>query len=98
MNTNSNTLVNRVEIVFYSTLISCMSGVHRIRARIENLANFPLQPSADEDATNLQLEDKLSERSLINSWTYVSQALIQLLIWMILGFAAGFLIGMIRPR
>lgn len=96
MNMNSNAFLDRVEIIFYSTLISCMSGVNRIRAHLLHRVPFPYHPAVDEDATSQKNNDPQPEKLLINRWIYISQALVPLCIWMILGFAAGFLIGMLR--
>jgi hypothetical protein len=97
MNTNSKAFFNRIEIIFYSTLISCMSGINHIRARAEQAVNLPPQPTIDEDKDYSPLNSKSPARLLIDSWTYLRQALIPLLVWVIFGFAAGFMLGMIRP-
>jgi hypothetical protein len=98
MNMNSNAILDRVEIIFYSTLTSCLSAVNRVRSHIAYPANIPnTLPTDGEKETPLVNEDT-PEKTLISSWTYISQALLPLIIWMILGFATGFLLGMVKPR
>jgi hypothetical protein len=98
MNINSNAFLDRVEITFYSVLTSFLSHVNRIEPHISHLVNIPGHLAANEaESTSLFTVD-IPEKTLVSIWTYISQALIPLIIWMILGFAAGFLIGMIKPR
>jgi hypothetical protein len=61
------------------------------------LSSIPIQHSPTEEADPTQQNDQLQERSLLMSWESIQQALLSLLLWVILGFAAGFLIGMIKP-
>jgi hypothetical protein len=94
---NSNAILDRIEIIFYSTLTSCMSLVNRIRVQKEHLVNIPHHLATDEvDNTSLFFDD-IPEKERISFWTYISQALVPLIVWMILGFAVGFLFGMIKP-
>jgi len=95
---NSNTFLNRAEILFYSTLISAMSGINHIRTQIEHLTTAPIQHSPDGDIDPTLVNDQYKERSLLMHWKTIQQYLLQLLLWVILGFAAGYLIGMIKPR
>jgi hypothetical protein len=95
---NSNAFFNRVEILLYSSLISAMSGINHLRTRIQHSSALPFQPSADNDAGPTQLNVGLKVRSLTMSWNSIKDALLPLLLWVVLGFAAGFLIGMINPR
>ncbi|OGO13291.1 MAG: hypothetical protein A2Y53_02630 [Chloroflexi bacterium RBG_16_47_49] len=98
MNLNSNAIFNRVEIIFYATLTACMSGVNRIRVYIDHLVKVPDQILLDEQVNSVPITDVEPEKNQITPWTYISQALLPLVIWIVLGFAAGFLIGMLRPR
>lgn len=97
MNINSNAFFNRVEIIFYSTLISCMSGVNHVRTHLDHLANLPNQPPPDEAIITSQAE-YTTPRSLQKSLMSVSQALVAIVIWMILGFSTGYLLGMFNSR
>jgi hypothetical protein len=95
---NSNAFFNRIEILLYSTLISAMSGINHLRAHIQHSSAIPTHPSPDVEAEATQLNGELKVRSLSMSWNSFKEALLPLLLWVVLGFAAGFLIGMINPR
>ena len=95
---NSNTFLNRAEILLYSTLISAMSGINHLRTQIEHLTTIPVKHSPDGDIDPTLVNDQFKERSLLMHWKTIQQFLLQLLLWVILGFAAGYLIGMIKPR
>jgi hypothetical protein len=95
---NSNTFSNRVEIFLYSTLISAMSGINRIRTQIQHFSSIPVHHSSDGETDPTQVNEHYQEKILFMSWNSVQQALVPLLLWVILGFAAGYLIGMIKPR
>jgi hypothetical protein len=94
---NSNAFFNRIEILLYSTLISAMSGINQLRARIQHSSTIPIQPSAENEAQISQLTDQIKISSRITIWDSIKDALLSLLLWIVLGFAAGFLIGMINP-
>ncbi|HEX9091974.1 MAG TPA: hypothetical protein VF831_10815 [Anaerolineales bacterium] len=95
MDQNSNAYLNRIEIIFYSLLISCMNIVRRVQL-ISDPIESPSQQSLVEE--NFSFTNKvLPNQSLDNWWTRLQQAFITLIIWMVLGFAAGYLIGMIIP-
>jgi hypothetical protein len=94
---NSNAFFNRVEILLYSIVISVMTGINHLRAQFQHLSSIPIQHSPTEEADPTQQNDQLQERSLLMRWESIQQALLSLLLWVILGFAAGFLIGMIKP-
>lgn len=96
MSMNSNAILDRVEIIFYSSITAFMSGINRVRIHLEHLVNVPFQPSSNESTNPTQINEEAPENSIISIWTYFSQALVPLIIWIILGFAAGFLIGMIK--
>jgi hypothetical protein len=95
---NSNAFFNRMEILLYSTLISVMSGINHLRAHFQHSSTIPIQPSSDEEAEPYQLNGELKVRSLTMNWSSIQEALLSILLWVVLGFAAGFLIGMINPR
>ena len=98
MNMHSNAITDRIEIFFYSILISIMSGVNRIRARFPHQINNTNQPSINEAASTSNYVEELTESTMVNGWTYINQTVIPLVIWIIMGFATGFLIGMFVPR
>lgn len=95
---NSNAFINRMEILLYSSLISVMSGINHIRAQIQQSTTMPIQPSSDTEAEPSQLNGDLEVRSLTKNWNSILEALLSIILWVVLGFAAGFLIGMINPR
>jgi hypothetical protein len=98
MDTTSNGLKNRIEIIYYAFLASCLSGVDRIR----ELNNSQLKESQDsitgEEQTPYLNHPEFLENTKLSYWTNLIQSLIPLLMWIILGFAAGFLIGLINPK
>ena len=94
---NSNTFLNRVEILLYSSLISAMSGLSNLRAHLQHSADLPAQPKTNYDEVPTRPSDQGKGRSLTLSLISIREALISLFLWIILGFAAGFLIGMIHP-
>jgi hypothetical protein len=94
---NSNTFLNRAEIILYSTLISVMSGINHLRAQIQQYSTSLEQHSPGEELGSMLVNEQYQERSLLVYWKSIQQALLQLFLWIILGFAAGYLIGMIKP-
>ena len=94
---NSNTVLNRIEILLYSSLISAMSGLANLRAHLQHSTDLPAQPKTNDDAEPTKPSDQGKARSLTLSLISIREALIPLFLWIILGFAAGFLIGMIHP-
>lgn len=98
MSINSNAFINRIEIFFYSILITLMSGINRIRSLLYRPEQLQSQPVAGEEiSANLPVETT-KQKSVDFSWSMFSQTLVAILIWSVLGFAAGFLFGMINPR
>ncbi len=95
---NSNTFFNRVEILLYSGLISAMSGINHLRAKIQHFSTLPVQYSPEEAIDPTPVNEQIHPRSLTLNWKSIQQAVVSLIFWVILGFAAGYLIGMIKPR
>ena len=95
---NSNTFSNRVEILLYSTLIAAMSGISHIRAQIQHAVSIRVGHLSDGVQNPAQVNDHGEVKSHFIFWNSVQEALVPLLLWVVLGFAAGYLIGMIRPR
>jgi hypothetical protein len=98
MSTIPNALVNRLEVVFYSTLTSIISGVHRIRAHFGHFLTVPPQSTTSKAAVASPLYDQFSAKPSINQSSNFGQLLLSILIWTILGFCAGFLIGMLNTK
>lgn len=94
----ANAFFNRIEILLYSTLISAMSGINKLRTRLQPSAALPAQPLTDIEAQPPQANVQPKVSVLTLGWNAMREALLPLLLWVILGFAAGFLIGMINPR
>ncbi len=90
-------LINRLGISLYSTLTSVMSGFNHLRMKVNeppgSLDWLPVEDKASMGKISYQGKLKslwLSRKTII---TFV----LVLVVWMVLGFAAGFLIGMIKP-
>ena len=98
MSTIPNAFFNRLEIVFYSGLTSIISGVHRIRAQFGHFENDPTQSTLSNAAVSPPLYNQFPAKPSIKGSNYFSQVLLSVLIWTILGFSAGFLIGMLNTR
>jgi hypothetical protein len=98
MSTIPNAFFNRLEIVFYSGLTSIISGVHRIRAQFGHIEYDPAQSTLRNAAGSPPLYDQFPVKPSRKASYYISQLLLSVLIWTILGFSAGFLIGMLNTR
>jgi len=95
MDQNSNAYLNRIEIIFYSLLISCMNIVRRVQLLSDPIGGHTEQSLVEE---HISFTNKVvSNQSVSNWWTKLWQAIVTLIIWMVLGFAAGYLIGMVIP-
>ena len=46
----------------------------------------------------LSISNPSLEKSFLSGWRSTGQIFIQLLIWILLGFATGFFVGLIQPR
>jgi hypothetical protein len=95
---NANGFFNRLEILLYSSLTSAMSGINDLRARLPHSTAIPAQPLSDVEAEPPQVNLAAIESTFALSWNSIKEALLPLVLWLILGFATGFLIGMISPR
>jgi hypothetical protein len=98
MHTYSNALLDRIEVVFYSILTSCLSGVNCIQGHPTLTNKIRQYPIEYEEADTYLVTRDIPEKTPVVIWTSIGQAIVTIIIWMILGFAAGFLIGMIKPR
>jgi hypothetical protein len=95
---NANAFLTRCEIAIYSTLTSAMSGINHLRAKFQDVASIPAKPSAKTDFGQILLDDQVEKGPFDLSWETVKAVLPLLFLWIVLGFAAGFLIGMLKPR
>lgn len=90
-------IVNQVEILLFSALTSVMSGMNTIKVKIQPQLPGSVPYTMDWEADLAQLNDPPRESRLALAWKSFQQVLLTLLLWTILGFAAGFLMGMIKP-
>jgi hypothetical protein len=81
----------------YSSLISVMSGINRLRTKIQHISSLDSQHTLDGALVNSHPHGLSAGRSLTEVWKTIEQVFLSLLLWAILGFAAGFLIGMLQP-
>ncbi len=93
---NSSTFFNKVGITLFSTLTSIMSGINHLMAH-DQQAPQAFEPSGRlASVVSAPLDVRLPERPFASRWESIKQAFLSFLFWVILGLAAGFLIGMIR--
>lgn len=97
LNMNSISIFSKLEILLYSALTSLMSGIGHLKSRAQHLAIPPFLPRHSADQAPDSLNNHIAARTVSIRWDVIQQALLALLLWTVLGFAAGFLIGMIRP-
>jgi hypothetical protein len=95
---NANAFVTRFEIFMYSTLTSAMSGINQLRAKFQQISPISSTPQAKADLGQILLNDELKKGPFALSWETFKAVLPPLFLWIVLGFAAGFLIGMLKPR
>lgn len=93
---NSNSLQNRLEIMVYSSLIYLMSGMNRFKGKVQHLTSLTADQTMGSVVADRQAMDLPAGRPLAQSWKALEQVLAAMLLWAILGFAAGFLIGMLQ--
>ena len=93
-----NTLFNQVEIRIYSTLTYILSGINYIKASFQQLLMNINEFSISDGDAKAGLDASPAKGSLLIKWESIKTVFLLLFLWMVLGFATGFLIGMIRPR
>jgi ABC-type nitrate/sulfonate/bicarbonate transport system permease component len=93
---NSSRMLNRVEIMLYSSLISVMSGMNRIKGNVQHLTSLTTGQSVEGAMANGQVGNISTGKTLVQAWKTLEQVLVAMFLWAILGFAAGFLIGMLQ--
>ena len=87
---------NKLEIMLYSTLISVMSGINHLKPQAQlnlSASGHSIYAGADGLAS---VYVQTPERSASLRWESIQQVFLSLLLWVVLGFAAGFLLGMIN--
>lgn len=95
---NANAFLTRFKILLYSALTSVMSGIDQLRAKFQDVTTIPAPHSMTGESEQVVQNDQLTRGSLSLTWESIKVALLSLFLWIILGFAAGFLIGMLKPR
>jgi hypothetical protein len=95
MNLNSNTLLNQIEVLYNSFSNSWISGVLHFRGNNNYQAEGPNDALDNVDLNAISINYGSSENTQLTSWEYISRVVSSIIVWIILGFATGFLIGMI---
>ncbi len=93
---SSSTIFNKAEIMLYSTLTSVLSGINHLIYHEQPISPPQEKSSFQGIVDEGHLDLGATKRSFSISWESFQQAFLSLLLWVILGLAAGFLIGMIR--
>lgn len=95
---NANAFFTRFEIFLYSALTALMSGINHLRSKFQDGSSSQFPSSAKTDFGQILLDDQLKKGTFALAWETVKTVLPPLFLWIVLGFAAGFLIGMLKPR
>ncbi len=93
---NSTSLMDKVELSLYSTLISVLSGIRQVKESGRQDKGSALLPAPDFPVDPSPLISPVQEMKFSISWESIQQTLLAILLWVVLGFAAGFLVGMLR--
>ncbi len=91
-------VINKAEIQLYSTLISVMSGINQLKAGEAQIAKTIIPEMPVVSMTAVLDEPAAAGETTATKWDALEQTLLSILLWTLLGFAAGFLIGMIGAR
>ena len=89
-------VINKAEILLYSSLISIMSGINRLKGPEHDLSKVTPQEVPAEPPVQADVLISGSVQSSSINWESIQQAILSLLLWTVLGLAAGFLLGMLR--
>jgi hypothetical protein len=95
MNSNSSTLLNHFEVFYNTILTSRFRRVIRFLGNENQQADDQHEPFVYEQYGTTSIELAASENTPISSGNVIYQAISTVLVWIILGFATGFLLGMI---
>jgi hypothetical protein len=98
MNMNPNALLDQIEIKIYSIITSCLNGINIFQGHENHQVKYPQHTSETDEESFYPVISDIRKKILKTNWTYLNQYLTSIFIWVILGFATGFLIGMIKPR
>ena len=82
--------------MMYSSLITMMSGMNRFKGKIQHLTSLNDGQPMESGFPKEQVGNFAAGRSLAQAWKTLEQVLVAMFLWAILGFAAGFLIGMLQ--
>ena len=94
---NSTTFMTKAEILLYSSLTSAIRGIDHLKTQLQHIPIHSTPTFSEVDRVSKEIGAMDSAAANSQSWETVQQILISLLLWTILGFAAGFLMGMIKP-
>jgi hypothetical protein len=95
MNSNSHTLFNQFGFLYHKFLTSWLSrAIHGRGNRLDH-SSAPYEPLVYEESSTIAQESNYSEKIHISNWDYINQVISTVIVWIILGFAAGFLMGML---
>jgi hypothetical protein len=75
-----------------------MSGLGHIRAHFQRPFEIPTSLSTDIALEPCHPVVPAKENISPITWNSFAEMLMPILLWIILGFAAGFMLGMINPR
>jgi len=89
-------VINKAEILIYSSLISIMSGINRLKDQEPGKIKDETEQIAGVDSIQVAEIYPVLAKSATTNWQAVWQAVLGLVLWMALGLAAGFLIGMLN--
>ncbi len=93
---SSASFFNKIGITLYSAATSIMSGISHIINRDE-LAARTTGPTLSQSCNDAATVDfYVPDRTNSMQWETIKQAVVTFLLWVILGLAAGFLLGMIK--
>jgi ABC-type phosphate/phosphonate transport system permease subunit len=82
--------------MMYSSLISVMSGMNRFKGKVQHLTSLSIEQSLENRAADLPVANLNTGKIITQVWKTIEQALVAMFFWAILGFAAGFLMGMLH--
>jgi hypothetical protein len=89
-------VINKAEILLYSSLISIMSGINRLRDPEQDLSADIAKEITRVNSIPADEIDPIPAKSAAINWQAVQQTVLGLVLWMTLGLAAGFLMGMLK--
>jgi hypothetical protein len=95
MNSNSHTLFNQFGLLYQTFLFSWLSRAIHWRGNTLDHSSAPYEPLVYEEGSTIAQESNYSDKTPISSWDYIHQVISTVIVWIILGFAAGFLMGML---